>query len=75
MRLFLPLVALLFLSGCAENYYACRSNGGARDYCDLTTQPPPAGGGAEGGVRSASIQMTPVQSASNEAAHTAAGGT
>ena len=74
MRLFIPLVALLFLSGCAENYYACRGHGGARDYCDLTTQPPPSGVWSAQ-VQSASIQSTPVQSASNDAAHAAGGGT
>jgi hypothetical protein len=43
MRIFAIVVLSVFLSGCVETYYGCRSHGGARGYCDLTTQPPPAG--------------------------------
>jgi hypothetical protein len=65
MRLLIISALSVFLSGCVENYYACRSQGMARDYCDLTTQAPPSGG---------VTGQVPIRSVAIEA-HAAAGGT
>ncbi len=43
MRPVLALALSLFLTACAENYYACRGHGGALDYCGFATRPPPSG--------------------------------
>ena len=47
MRRILSFAIALLLTACADryadNYYACRDHGGAREYCSFASQPPPSG--------------------------------